>query len=83
MRERHPFLVIFGAPAQAGHRWFRATRQGFVDYRREVLGRVELDGLDPTLACPFGNRAREALPPPDLGLTKSTGRRGGSVASRL
>jgi alpha-D-ribose 1-methylphosphonate 5-triphosphate synthase subunit PhnG len=47
--------------------------------RRQVLARSEDDNLDPLARARSATPALAAFPPPDLGLTSSTGRRGGSA----
>ena len=59
----------------------RAARHGLVDQRCEVVVRAQDDHVDAALARPLGEAGARALPPPDLGLTNSTGRRGGAAAA--
>jgi hypothetical protein len=56
-----------------------AARNGFTGQRCQVLARGEDDAPISFSLARSASPARAALPPPDLGLTNSTGRLGGSA----
>ena len=61
----------------------RAVRHGLVDERGSLSpGRRTITSM-PRSRARSARPARAALPPPDLGLTKSTGRCGGSAAAQV
>ena len=60
----------------------RAAGHGLIDQAAQVLVAAELDDLDALLLSALSDARTRGGAPPDLGLTKSTGVRGGSAASR-
>ena len=57
-----------------------ARRDGVVDELLEIVTALQLHGPDPAGGACSASLTFAAFPPPDHGLTKSTGRRGGSAA---